>query len=449
MWRGSLILKLTLAFLLTSVLGIGLAALLARVVTMREFDRFVMGQLRNEYVANAAAYYQSHGSWAGAGEYFHQLELSPQPGAPPRPPQFILVDQAGSVITPVQPYRSGDRIPASELEAGVPVEVFGRIVGTVIDVRGAPALTEREMQYLASTQWALSMAALAAAAVALLVGILLARTLTRPLRDLTHAIEAMARGELRQEVPVRSADELGTLTEAFNKLSSDLARSNELRRQMTADIAHDLRTPLTVINAYIEGLRDGVFQPTPERFDAMHTEAQHLQTLIEDLRILSLADAGELPIQRIPISSEALLERLVAAHAPQAEERGITMRVLAERGLPDILVDPERMAQVLGNLVSNALRYTPSGGQIVLGARRLGVVVALSVQDTGVGIPPDILPHVFDRFYRGDDSRSEQNGGSGLGLAIAKSLAEAQGARIEVASALGQGTTFTVLVSPA
>lgn len=447
MWRDSLTLKLSLAFLLTSVLGIGLAALLARVVTTREFDRFVMGQLRNEYVANAAAYYQSHGSWAGAGEYFHQLELSPQPGAPPRPPQFILVDQAGGVITPVQPYRSGDRIPASELEAGVPVEAFGRRVGTVLDVRGAPALTEREIQYLASTQWALSMAALAAAAVALLVGVFLARTLTRPLRDLTHAIEAMARGELRQEVPVRSADELGTLTEAFNKLSSDLAHSNDLRRQMTADIAHDLRTPLTVINAYIDGLRDGVFQPTPERFDAMHTEAQHLQTLIEDLRILSLADAGELSIQRVPISSEALLERLVAAYAPQAEERGITMRVLAERALPDILVDPERMAQVLANLVSNALRYTRSGGQIVLGAHRQGAVVALSVEDTGVGISPDVLPHVFDRFYRGDGSRSQHNGESGLGLAIAKSLAEAQGAEIEIASVLEQGTSVTVLVS--
>ena len=448
MRRGSLTLKLSLAFLLTSVLGVGLAALLARVVTMREFDRFVMGQLRNEYVANAAAYYQSHGSWAGAGEYFHQLELSPQPGAPPRPPQFILVDQAGGVITPVQPYRSGDRIPASELEPGAPVDVLERRVGTVIDVRGAPALTQRELQYLASTQWALSLAALAAATVALLVGILLARTLTQPLRDLTHAIEAMARGELRQEVPVRSADELGTLSEAFNKLSSDLAHSNDLRRQMTADIAHDLRTPLAVINAYIDGLRDGVFQPTPERFDAMHTEAQHLQTLIEDLRILTLADAGELSIQRVPIACGALLERLAAAYAPQSEGGGITLRVSAERGLPDILVDPERMAQVLGNLVSNALRYTPSGGQIVLGAHRQIGVVALTVQDTGVGIAPDVLPHVFDRFYRGDGSRSEQNGESGLGLAIAKSLAEAQGARIEVESALGQGTTFTVLVSP-
>ncbi|MFN8472730.1 MAG: ATP-binding protein [Anaerolineae bacterium] len=447
MWRASLTLKLTLAFLLTSVLGIGLAALLARVVTTREFDRFVMGQLRNEYVANAAAYYQSHGSWAGAGEYFHQLELSPQPDAPPRPPQFILVDQAGIVITPVQPYRSGDRIPASELEAGAPVEVLGRIVGTVIDVHGAPALTQREMQYLASTQWALLLAALGAATVALLVGIFLARTLARPLRDLTHAIEAMARGELRQEVPVRSVDELGTLTQAFNKLSSDLAHSNDLRRQMTADIAHDLRTPLTVINAYIDGLRDGVFQPTPERFEAMHTEAQHLQTLIEDLRILSLADAGELPIQRVPLSSEVLLERLAAAYAPQAEAGGVTLRVSAESGLPDILVDPERMAQVLGNLVSNALRYTPSGGQIILGAHRQVAAVALVVQDTGVGIPPDVLPHVFDRFYRGDRSRSQRDGESGLGLAIAKSLAEAQGAGIEVASALGQGTAVTVLVS--
>ncbi len=444
----SLTFKLIVAFLLTSVLGVGLAAILAWQVTTREFDRFIMGQLRNEFVANAAAYYHDRGSWVGAGDYFRRLDASPPPDprTPPRPPQFVLADEKGTAVTPVQPYRVGDPIPRDLLDRGAPVEVAGRRVGTVIDVAQAPALNAREIQYLASTNRALALAALGAALVALLAGILLARSLTRPLRDLTQAIQAMAAGELRQQVPVRSADELGTLTEAFNRLSADLAHANELRRQMTADIAHDLRTPLTVINAYIDGLRDGVFKPTPERFEAMHNEMQHLQRLVDDLRTLSLADAGELPMLKTPTSCGALLDRLVAAYGPRAEARAISLAVAMEPGLPDILADPERMNQVLGNLVGNALRYTPSGGRITLSARRREHAVALAVADTGAGIASDVLPHVFDRFYRGDPARSQQEDESGLGLAIAKSIVEAHGGRIEVQSELGQGTTFTVLM---
>jgi signal transduction histidine kinase len=370
----------------------------------------------------------------------------PEPGAPPRPPQFVLADQNGVVVTPVQPYRAGARIPPDQLARGAPVDVAGRRVGTVIDVARAPALSPRELQYLASTNLALSLAALGAGAIALLVGVLLARNLTRPLRDLTQAIQAMTAGELRQEVPIRSTDELGTLTQAFNRLSADLARSNELRRQMTADIAHELRTPLTVIRAYIDGLRDGVFKPTPARFAAMQAETQHLQRLVEDLRTLSLADAGELPMAREPVSCQALLERLAAAHTPQAAARDIALQVSVEPEVPGIVADPERMIQVLGNLVTNALRYTPSGGQITLSARLRGDAVALAVSDTGAGIAPDALPHVFDRFYRGDPARSQQDGESGLGLAIAKSIVEAHGGKIEVQSELGRGTTFTVLM---
>jgi signal transduction histidine kinase len=443
----SLTFKLIVAFLLTSVLGVGLAALVARQVTTREFGRFVMGQQRNDFVANAESYYRAHGSWAGVGEHLRQLDAPPpEPGAPPRPPQFVLVDQNDVAITPAQPFRVGERVPPEALAGGAPVNVAGRRVGTVIDVARAPALSPRELQYLASTNRALSLAALGAAVVALLVGVVLARNLTRPLRDLIQAVQSLARGELKQQVPVRSADELGALTRAFNQLSADLARSNELRRQMTADIAHDLRTPLTVINAYIDGLREGVFKPTPARFEAMHTEAQHLQRLVEDLRTLSLADAGELPIHREAISCGALLDRLVTAYAPQAELRNIALQVSVEAELLEVVADPERMVQVLGNLVTNALRYSPSGGAIELSARRQGCAVAIAVRDNGAGISAAALPNVFDRFYRGDPARSEQDGESGLGLAIAKSITEAHGGRIEVQSELGQGSTFTILL---
>ena len=442
----SLTFKLIVAFILTSVLGIGLAAVIARGVTMREFSRFVMGQQRNDFVAKAEAYYQTRGSWAGASEYFRQLNTAPpsEPDAP-RPPQFVLADQNGVAVTPAQPYRSGDRIPPDKLARGAPVMVASRWVGAVIDVVRAPVLNPREAQYLASTNRALALAALAAAIIALLVGILLARNLTRPLRDLTRAIHAMMAGELKQEVPVHSDDELGELIQAFNRLSADLARSNKLRRQMTADIAHELRTPLTVIRAYVDGLRDGVFKPTRSRFEAMQMETQPLQRLVEDLRTLSQADAGELPMQRVPTSYRTLLERLAAAYAPQATARDIALPVSVGSALPDVVVDPERMIQVLGNLVTNALRYTPSSGQIALSARRQGGAVALAVADTGAGIAPEALQHVFDRFHRGDPAR-QQEGESGLGLTIAKSIAEAHGGKIEVESGTERGTTFTVLL---
>ena len=444
----SLTVKLILAFLLISVIGIGLAAVLARAVTGREFDRFIMDSARGEFLADAASYYQTHGSWDGAGDYFRQPNGHPEPGAPPRPGSFVLVDQSGAVVASVGPDRTGKNI-AKDLARGKTIEVDGRKVGTVLDASRAPALNDREAQYLASINRALTLAALGAMVIAVLLGVILARTLTQPVRDLTHAIQAMSRGELRQEVPVRSADELGTLTQAFNQMSADLARSNELRRQMTADIAHDLRTPLTVITGYIEALRDGVLKPTPARFETMHNEAQQLKRLVEDLRTLSLVDAGELPMQRQRVAPRALLDRLAAAYAPQAAARQITLAVSAASETPDVLVDPERMAQVLGNLVSNALRHTPAGGRIDLSAQAQGTRVALVVADTGEGMPADVLPHVFDRFYRGDAARSQQDGESGLGLAIAKSIVEAHGGTIAAASTPGHGTTFTVTLPSA
>jgi signal transduction histidine kinase len=227
-------------------------------------------------------------------------------------------------------------------------------------------------------------------------------------------------------------------------MSADLARSNQLRRQMTADIAHDLRTPLTVIGGYAESLRDGVLEPNPERFDVMHQEVQYLLRLVEDLRTLSLADAGELKLARRLIAPKVLLEQAAAAFEHQAEQKRITLRVEAEPGLPELAVDQTRMAQVLANLLSNALRYTPDGGCVTLSSRRQAHQVNLLVQDNGAGISADALPHVFERFYRADPSRHGDSE-SGLGLAIAKSLVEAHGGAINAASAgVGKGSMFSI-----
>jgi signal transduction histidine kinase len=256
----------------------------------------------------------------------------------------------------------------------------------------------------------------------------------------------MSAGALEQEVPLRTQDELGELAAAFNQMSAELNRSNELRRQMTADIAHELRTPLAVIKGYTEALRDRDLPATVDTFQTMYREAEHLSHLIDDLRTLSLADSGELALDRQMNSPNELLERVAAAHSPQAQRSGISIKLDTDPGLSHVWVDAERMAQVLSNLVSNALRFTPEGGQITLAARQHTGAIQLVVRDTGTGIPPVDLPHVFERFYRGDDSRQANEGESGLGLAIAKSLVEAHGGAISAESTLGKGTTFTITI---
>ena len=443
----SLALKLTLAFLLVSLTVVALVAVFAGRSTATEFDRYVWEQARRKFIADVSAYYQINRSWRGVAEHLRRQRLALQSDPSDRtslPPPFLLVDQNGHVVAPVEPYRIGDRVSDAELRQGIPVKIEGQVVGIVIPKGKPPARDPGEEQYLARTNQAVLIAALVATGMALVLGIFLARTFTRPLRELTTATRSMAKGELEQQVPVRSQDELGELAASFNQMSADLARANELRRQMTADIAHDLRTPLSVIKGYTEALRDGVLQPAPETFQIIHQEAEQLSRLVEDLRTLSLADAGELTLTRRLVHPRELLERTAAAHLPRAQQLGIGLQVTAEANAPAVGVDPERMAQVLGNLVSNALRHTPAGGQISLAAAQRGNNVLLTVQDNGVGIAPDKLRRIFTRFYRGDEARQSHEGESGLGLAIAKSLVELHGGAISVASTLGEGTTFTI-----
>ena len=356
----------------------------------------------------------------------------------------MLTNAKGVVIIPGRNYRIGAKVLPRELERGAPIEVAGETVGYMLITEIRPERSALEKRYLASTAQALRYAGLGAAAIALVLGVLLARTLTRPLRELTQAIRAVAQGELTRRVPVRSQDELGQLAQAFNHMSADLENANQLRRQMTADIAHDLRSPITVISGYVEAMRDEVLEPSPKRLEMLYQELQHLKRLVEDLRTLSLADAGELTLNRQPIPPRTILERVAALYEHRAGQTEVTLRVQAPAELPEILVDVERMMQVLGNLVSNALRYTPEGGEIVLDAQTGKYGVQLSVRDSGRGIAPEDLPHVFERFYRGDKARQRDKGESGLGLAIAKSLVEAHGGAISVHSAPGQGATFSI-----
>ena len=261
---------------------------------------------------------------------------------------------------------------------------------------------------------------------------------------ITAATKKVAKGDLEQQVPIRSKDELGELAASFNQMSADLTQSRDLRRQMTADIAHELRTPLTVVLGHTEALSDGELPPNAETFEIIYDETKRLNRLVEDLRTLSLSDAGELHLNRSKIPPGDLLERAAAARKPEAKVKEIDLQIELPEELPEVDVDADRMTQVLVNLLDNALRYTPAGGWINLSAKRVQEGVAISIQDSGPGIPPEDLDHLFERFYRGDKSRQREEGGSGLGLAIGKSLVESQGGIIRVESQPGKGARFII-----
>ncbi|MBC8162637.1 MAG: HAMP domain-containing protein [Roseiflexaceae bacterium] len=445
----SLALRLTLAFACVGLLGALLVAFFVGQRTQVAFDQFVTDREQASLVAQLAEYYQQRGSWAGVAQVIRAQGAAAQ--GRERGARMTLVGSNGQVIVGNGRFRSQGAIPRGELNRATPVVVDGTTVGWLLDDQGnkPTARGTPEDDFLERLTQALVYGATGATMVALLLGMLLARTLTRPLRELTAATESLAQGSLGQQVVVRSRDELGTLAVSFNRMSADLARARVLRRQMTADIAHDLRTPLSVILGYTEALREGKLLPDQDMFDTMHTEAQHLQHLIDDLRVLSLADAGELPLTRQHIAPHTLLDRAAATYAAQASAQGIALDVQALSTLPLVWADAERMAQVFGNLLANALRYTPACGSIALAAAVQGRAVEFQVRDTGSGIDTAALPHIFERFYRADAAR-QHPGSSGLGLAIVKSIVEAHGGSIHAESAPGQGTLIrlSLPVSP-
>lgn len=436
--------KLTLAFLLLSLIVIGLAVTLIWGLINYQFNQYLEVQRQNNFAVAAKNYYLANRTWDGIDNYLREQQLLPPLNEANPPPQpFILVAKDRKVIIASAPYVVGEKVKQGTLDKGIPIESGGEVFGTVISTGQPLVRNPIDQKYVDQINRGFWLAGMVGMLVALGFGLLLARSLTRPVRDLTTATRSMAQGQLEQQVPVRSGDELGELAQAFNQMSADLARANRSRKQMTADIAHDLRNPLTVLSGYLESLQDGKLKPTPERFATMQVEVHQLQRLVEDLRTLSLADAGELKLHLEPTALSELLERVVAAYHQQAEEQQIELSLAIQPNLPEVQLDPTRIEQVLGNLVSNALRYTAADGGIRLEAQQLNGRLSVSVIDNGSGIPADILPHIFERSYRGDESRSGNE--SGLGLAIVKSVVELHGGRITATSkGVGTGSSFTI-----
>lgn len=385
---------------------------------------------------------------------------------------LIVEDSKGNKVLNIS---NGDLDTAASTPADVdsphmtpyPLVIGSQFRGTLYVGDTSPSgLIAVENRVLRSMTFAIVWGMLLATAAALTLGYFLSRRITDPLHRLSGAILQMGRGDWDVEVNVSGQDEVGKLAGAFDEMRDQLRTGEQVRKQLVADVAHELRTPLTILEGQLELVQQGVKPATPEAFVPMLDEVIRLTGLVEDLHQLSLADAGQLPLNRQETDLMEIVTRIVENFSMEAESRTVALTIddSAARQDPTAAlfgdtadgdahaahafaqVDPRRITQVLVNLIDNALTHTPSGGGVRVAVSSYADFVTIAVADTGPGIPPDHLPHVFDRFYRADNNRSRAMGGMGLGLAIAKGFAEAHGGTIEVTSQLGKGTTFTVIL---
>jgi signal transduction histidine kinase len=319
----------------------------------------------------------------------------------------------------------------------------GARLGTIYMLPSQPDVAAaRGMPFVASVnRWILAAVA-AAGLLALFLTAALSRRILGPVEALTAAVRKMERGDRGARVEVRSGDEVGELAHAFNAMADAVARNETLRRNLVSDVAHELRSPLTNLRAQIEILQDGLAHPDAATLRSLHDDVLLLGRLVDDLQDLALAEAGRLRLERGPVPVPAALEAALASVRVQAAEHGVHLR-LGNAATPAVNADRERLAQILRNLLANAVTHTPTGGEVEVGARADGAIVTFYVRDTGEGIAPEHLPHLFDRFYRADPSRSRDTGGAGLGLAIVKQLVEAHGGRVWAESPPGAGSTFS------
>lgn len=314
----------------------------------------------------------------------------------------------------------------------------------------ADVMGPSEQTFLASVHHSLIWVGLAILAVGLAASYALARSITVPLRNLSQAAEQIAQGNFEQTVPIESKDEVGHLATIFNRMAAVLATNTNLRRQLLANIAHELRTPLAVIQGHLEGMIDGVIEPSKEQLSSLHEEAIRLNRLIKELRDLSLAEVRQLALEKSSTDINQLINRVVTMLRPMADEKKIIVRCFLVEDVPDLTVDNDRMNQVFYNILVNAIRYSPVNSEVQvttsLEEKETGQWLTVSIKDNGPGIAAEDVPYVFDHFYRGDKSRDRKSGGSGLGLAIVKQLVEIHGGQVAVNSQVGKGSIFEVLL---
>lgn len=451
--------RLFLSFLLIILITTTSLVLIARWQAIVEIRNFVArgGFAGAETLVNALErYYRANQSWDGIALLLSGQGQRPGPGGFSGPgfrlfnERFRLADASGNVIydsaAPNQTPAQHAPLQEGEIERAIPLRVDRQIVGYVLlDVR-APLTPGIESGLVNLINRGAILAALISALLAIILALILGYILLQPIRTLTRAAAALGQGDLSQRVPVEGDDEIAALAETFNHMAASLQAAEARRQAMTADIAHELRTPLAVQRANLEALQDGVYPLTTDNLQAVYEQTLLLERLVEDLRTLALADAGQLDLILTPTDLPALLKRVADQFTPQASQqrRTLTVQLPPPDACPPMELDPGRVEQILGNLLTNALRHTPEGGLVTVTLACTPEGARLTVRDTGPGIPPEHLPHIFERFYRSDRARSRAEGGSGLGLSIARRIAEAHRGTLTAENHPAGGAIFTL-----
>ena len=455
---SSLQFRLATGFVLALAVALTLIALAAGVVAGKQTERFERDQ-DSARVARAREFvfdqYAKQKDWdVDKREFQENLERAGRITGS----RIIVYDSGGAVVADshaalaVNLPARGPREKSAQRRGGggFPVrygddEVGSFTVNTIAAGPGDPGIVEPAAARISTrVNRSLLWAGIGAAALGTLLVWLLSRRTLAPLQDLGEAARRLGRGDLSQRADTSGPREIQQLAHSFNVMATELEEAERHRRNLTADIAHELRTPLSNIQGYLEAMRDGLVQPTQETVDTIHGQAIQLSRLVEDLRLLALVESGDLRLQLSPVGMEQLLQSAAEAVRPRAEAKGVLLTVDMEEALPDMQLDATRISQVVGILLENAITHAPEGGEVSLSARAVGGHVEVAVADNGPGIAPEDLPRLFDRFYRADQSRSRETGGSGLGLTIARRLAEAHRGTIEVSSEPGRGSRFTV-----
>ncbi len=446
----SLTWKLLFSFLTVAFVGIGTVAIISSQTTAREVRGFVIHGEQSTYAVlleELEDYYREHGSWEGVQAILPgsgQRGQSGQGQGMEGGRNILLADGSAEVVFGPSD-KLGSKLSLVDRSSAFPVEVGNEVVGYLVPIGLGASNTETQLfQDLQRAFW---VASLIASAVAILLGVLFVKGLLRPVNDLTDAARALAGGELSRRVEIRTNDEVGELSMAFNQMAENLELSEDRRRETTADIAHELRNPLAVMKARLEAIIDGVHPLAVESIEPILEQSELLNRLVEDLRTLAQADAGQLSLERSRTDLGQLVSKVAGIYRPEAQTIGISLvaDIPPETSIFG-MVDTTRFEQILGNLISNALRYTPKGGDVTLRLRSDSQrsQVVLEVIDSGEGIPVDDIERVFERLYRVDPSRSRQAGGSGLGLAITRKLVEAHDGSIHAENRAEGGATFRI-----
>ncbi|MFN8491015.1 MAG: ATP-binding protein [Caldilineaceae bacterium] len=445
--------RLTLAFGLVILVTVATVATLTSWSVGNQFRQYLMRPdiwPRRGLADALAVYYEQNDSWGNVAQW---LDEPPGPGHQRRSPMFrhpplLLANAQGRVIYNDRQTRVGDNLSTTEEQNAQAITVDGQVVGYVmLTPPEVVNLDQPELNFLARLRISLLVAALIAGVLGIVLGIFMSRMLSTPLATLARTARAFAAHDWNQRVSIQSKTaivEVAEVAHAFNDMADELQRADIQRRNMMADIAHELRTPLSVIQSNLHALLDGVYPLEMKEIGTLYDETRLLARLVDDLRELTLAEAHQLPLNMRAVDGRELLRVVAAKFALVADTQNVKLQTNIPDALPPLQADSDRMAQVLQNLLTNALRHTPEGGQVTLTADATVKpgYVEFSVKDTGEGIPTEDLPYVFERFYRADKSRARRSGGTGLGLTIAKSLIQAMNGAIGVASNVGEGSRF-------